>query len=438
MKKIKINISGKLFLYSIFIICLTLVGVYGFNIFFLDSFYIKEKKQEFPRIANRVDYFLENDQEGLEIFIKNMRENNGINILLMSRDEKKWVNSRGGSGDGFKKSDLKNGEFLLKKQKMTGAKILVYNYKAIDGRWVTIRNSLSALDGYKKEIIEFNIIGGIFAILISLFVSGILSKKVINDIEKLNHNAKNISNLIFDKNEVVDRNDELGDLGDCLENTSEKLKKSIKDLEDFVSDTSHELKTPISIISTKAQILMGDVRGDKKLEESCKIILKESSNTKKMISNLLLLSKMDKKIKLEKDRLSLKKMVEEILERYDYIEMAKNLDIDLDIEMDDIFADKIYFKIALENIIHNALKYSPSDEKIFIKLEKDRKLMVKNTFENSFDIEKILDPFNRGENTREEGSGLGLTIVKKILELNEITYDILVDNDNFEFNIYLS
>lgn len=438
MKKIKINISGKLFLYSIFIICLTLVGVYGFNIFFLDSFYIKEKKQEFPRIANRVDYFLENDQEGLEIFIKNMRENNGINILLMSRDEKKWINSRGGSGDGFKKSDLKNGEFLLKKQKMTGAKILVYNYKAIDGRWVTIRNSLSALDGYKKEIIEFNIIGGIFAILISLFVSGILSKKVINDIEKLNHNAKNISNLIFDKNEVVDRNDELGDLGDCLENTSEKLKKSIKDLEDFVSDTSHELKTPISIISTKAQILMGDVRGDKKLEESCKIILKESSNTKKMISNLLLLSKMDKKIKLEKDRLSLKKMVEEILERYDYIEMAKNLDIDLDIEMDDIFADKIYFKIALENIIHNALKYSPSDEKIFIKLEKDRKLMVKNTFENSFDIEKILDPFNRGENTREEGSGLGLTIVKKILELNEITYDILVDNDNFEFNIYLS
>lgn len=438
MKKIKINISGKLFLYSIFIICLTLVGVYGFNIFFLDSFYIKEKKQEFPRIANRVDYFLENDQEGLEIFIKNMRENNGINILLMSRDEKKWVNSRGGSGDGFKKSDLKNGEFLLKKQKTTGAKILVYNYKAIDGRWVTIRNSLSALDGYKKEIIEFNIIGGIFAILISLFVSGILSKKVINDIEKLNHNAKNISNLIFDKNEVVDRNDELGDLGDCLENTSEKLKKSIKDLEDFVSDTSHELKTPISIISTKAQILMGDVRGDKKLEESCKIILKESSNTKKMISNLLLLSKMDKKIKLEKDRLSLKKMVEEILERYDYIEMAKNLDIDLDIEMDDIFADKIYFKIALENIIHNALKYSPSDEKIFIKLEKDRKLMVKNTFENSFDIEKILDPFNRGENTREEGSGLGLTIVKKILELNEITYDILVDNDNFEFNIYLS
>ncbi len=438
MKKIKINISGKLFLYSIFIICLTLVGVYGFNIFFLDSFYIKEKKQEFPRIANRVDYFLENDQEGLEIFIKNMRENNGINILLMSRDGKKWVNSRGGSGDGFKKSDLKNGEFLLKKQKTTGAKILVYNYKAIDGRWVTIRNSLSALDGYKKEIIEFNIIGGIFAILISLFVSGILSKKVINDIEKLNHNAKNISNLIFDKNEVVDRNDELGDLGDCLENTSEKLKKSIKDLEDFVSDTSHELKTPISIISTKAQILMGDVRGDKKLEESCKIILKESSNTKKMISNLLLLSKMDKKIKLEKDRLSLKKMVEEILERYDYIEMAKNLDIDLDIEMDDIFADKIYFKIALENIIHNALKYSPSDEKIFIKLEKDRKLMVKNTFENSFDIEKILDPFNRGENTREEGSGLGLTIVKKILELNEITYDILVDNDNFEFNIYLS
>ncbi len=438
MKKIKINISGKLFLYSIFIICLTLVGVYGFNIFFLDSFYIKEKKQEFPRIANRVDYFLENDQEGLEIFIKNMRENNGINILLMSRDGKKWVNSRGGSGDGFKKSDLKNGEFLLKKQKTTGAKILVYNYKAIDGRWVTIRNSLSALDGYKKEIIEFNIIGGIFAILISLFVSGILSKKVINDIEKLNHNAKNISNLIFDKNEVVDRNDELGDLGDCLENTSEKLKKSIKDLEDFVSDTSHELKTPISIISTKAQILMGDVRGDKKLEESCKIILKESSNTKKMISNLLLLSKMDKKIKLEKDRVSLKKMVEEILERYDYIEMAKNLDIDLDIEMDDIFADKIYFKIALENIIHNALKYSPSDEKIFIKLEKDRKLMVKNTFENSFDIEKILDPFNRGENTREEGSGLGLTIVKKILELNEITYDILVDNDNFEFNIYLS
>nr|WP_307776062.1 HAMP domain-containing sensor histidine kinase [uncultured Cetobacterium sp.] len=381
---------------------------------------------------------MENDQEGLEIFIKNMRENNGINILLMSRDGKKWVNSRGGSGDGFKKSDLKNGEFLLKKQKTTGAKILVYNYKAIDGRWVTIRNSLSALDGYKKEIIEFNIIGGIFAILISLFVSGILSKKVINDIEKLNHNAKNISNLIFDKNEVVDRNDELGDLGDCLENTSEKLKKSIKDLEDFVSDTSHELKTPISIISTKAQILMGDVRGDKKLEESCKIILKESSNTKKMISNLLLLSKMDKKIKLEKDRLSLKKMVEEILERYDYIEMAKNLDIDLDIEMDDIFADKIYFKIALENIIHNALKYSPSDEKIFIKLEKDRKLMVKNTFENSFDIEKILDPFNRGENTREEGSGLGLTIVKKILELNEITYDILVDNDNFEFNIYLS
>lgn len=434
LRKNKASISKKMFIYSVGIVIVAMLVSYGFNILFLDLYYKREIKKDFPEIAIKIEKYLKkNEIETLEKYIKLLREKNGITVLIMEENEKRWNNSRGGFGKGFSLENLKNEEFLIKKQRETEAKIIVYNKKILKNRWISIRTSLSVLDYYKNEIVYFNILGTIIAVLIALICSRIFSKKVIEDIDRLSKKAEDISNLKFDKNNLVKRDDELGKLGENLEKMSFKLETAIADLESFVSNSSHELKTPIAIISSKAELLMKEVSKNKNLEESCTVILRESFYMKELISKLLTLSKIGSLTTLEKKSINLEELIKGILERYDYIELSKNLEIELSGLDKNIIVDKDFFSIALENIIHNALKYSEQDSIVKINYNKNL-LVVENETKNIENINLIFEPFSRGENgIREEGTGLGLTLVKKILDMNKIKYEVKLNEKVFKF-----
>ncbi|MBC2850262.1 HAMP domain-containing histidine kinase [Cetobacterium sp. 8H] len=436
MKRTSSSISKKMFFYSVGIIIVAMLVSYGFNIFFLDLYYKREIKKDFPEIAIRIERYLEkNETETLEKYIKLLREKNGITILIMEENEKKWNNSRGGSGKGFSLENLKSEEFIIKKQRETEAEIIVYNRKVLNNRWISVRTSLSVLDYYKNEMGYFNILGTVIAILISLICSRIFSKKVIEDIERLSRKAEDISNLKFDKNNLVERDDELGKLGKNLEKMSFKLEKSIKDLESFVSNSSHELKTPIAIISSNAELLIKEDIENKRLQEKCRVILRESFYMKELISKLLTLSKIGSLTTLEKKSINLEELIKGILERYDYIEFSKNLEIKLNGLNENIVVDKDFFSIALENIIHNALKYSEQDSVVKINYNKNL-LEIENEAKNikNINLNLIFEPFSRGENgVREEGTGLGLTLVKKILDMNKIKYEVKLNEKVFKF-----
>lgn len=434
MKKIRLSISKKISIYSIGLISILLVVSYVFNMFFIDSIFINDKKKELPLIVNIVeDFLLTNKKSDLEKYINDIKEKRGITIFIMNKNLKKWENKKGGFGNGFSMENLKSEDFFIKNKRRTGSKILVYNQKIKTGQWISARISLTFLNTYKSDLLYFNISGIIFSVIISLIVSRIWVKKLLKDIEILNRKAKDISNLNFNKNNIIKRDDEIGDLGKGIEKMSINLESSIKQLEEFISNVSHELKTPISIISSNIQLLMNEKKIDLITEEKYRNILKESYYTKILIEKLMRLSKLENQKKIEFKFIKLNKMIEEILERYDYIELAKNLEIKLDILKNKYFINEDMFRIALDNIILNSMKYS-KDNGILKIYEEDKTLFFENEILKEFSLDNLFDPFVRGSNSsREDGTGLGLTLIKKILELNNINYGIELKNKKFIF-----
>ena len=433
------SLSKKIFLYSALIIIIAMILSYIISVFFLENHFISERKEEFPEIAREVEYLISNNKKlDLENYIKNLKEKKDITVLIMAEGEKKWVNNRGGSGSGFLIENLENKKFFIKNQRLTEAKILLYNEK-IENRWVSIRTSLSILNYYKREIGYFNLLGAFIAIFISLIFGKLFSKKFVKDIEILQNNTKEISKLNFKSNLEIKRDDELGELSENIRIMSEKLEIAINDLESFVSNTSHELKTPLAIISSKVQVLMKNENIDLETLEIYKTILRESYYTKELISKLLILSKLDILKEIKNEEVKLKELILKIVERYDYIELSKNLIINLDIEETKVYTDKEFLQIALENIIQNSLKYSEDDKEINIELKNNvLKVTNKMLFDKNIDLEKIFIPFNRGENfSRIDGNGLGLTLVKKIFLLLNIRYEVYIKDETFNFIIYL-
>lgn len=412
---------------------------YTISIFFLESHFISERKEEFPKIARELEYLILNNKKlDLENYIKNLKEKKDITVLIMAEGEKKWVNNRGGSGSGFLIENLESKKFFIKNQRLTEAKILLYNEK-IQNRWISIRTSLSILNYYKKEIGCFNLLGAFIAIFISLIFAKLFSKNFVRDIEILQNNTKEISKLKFKSNLEIKRDDELGELSENIKVMSEKLEVAINDLESFISNTSHELKTPITIISSKVQVLMKNENIDLETLETYKTILRESYYTKELISKLLILSKLDVLKNIKNEEIDLRELTLRIVERYDYIELSKNLIVNLDIDKIKVYTDKEFLQIALENIIQNSLKYSEDDKEVNIEL-KNNILKVTNKMlpNKNMDLEKIFIPFNRGENfSRIDGNGLGLTLVKKIFLLLNIKYEVYIKNETFNFIVYL-
>ncbi|WP_432205429.1 HAMP domain-containing sensor histidine kinase (plasmid) [Cetobacterium somerae] len=432
------SLSKKIFIYSALIITIAMIISYSISVFFLEYHFISERKKEFPKIAREIEYFIK-DNKNIELknYIKNLKETKDITVLMMSEKEKKWINNRGGSGSGFLMEDLEDKKFIIKNQRLTEAKILLYNQK-IENNWISIRSSLSILNYYKKEIGYFNLLAAIIAILIGLIFGKIFSKKFVKDIETLQANTKEISKLNFKSNLEIDRKDELGELSKNIKKMSEKLEVAINDLESFVSNTSHELKTPIAIISSKVQILMKNENIDSETLKIYKTILRESYYTKELISKLLILSKLDVSTSIKRENINLKGLLLKITERYDYLEFSKNLTLNLSLKDIIILTDKELLQIALENIIQNSLKYSQDDKEVKIELE-DNVLRIENEMllDNEVDLEKIFIPFNRGKNQRIEGNGLGLTLVKKILLILDLKYKVYIEENKFNFIIYL-
>ncbi|MGL5702016.1 MAG: sensor histidine kinase, partial [Cetobacterium sp.] len=114
---------------------------------------------------------------------------------------------------------------------------------------------------------------------------------------------------------------------------------------------------------------------------------------------------------------------------------------DIDLKIFDLFisGDLNLLKIAINNLVQNMLKYSPEDSTIFITFENNI-ITFKNPiyFNKVININEIFEPFQRGENAFNEnidGSGLGLSLVKKILQLHKFQFDLAIENSSFIFNI---
>lgn len=156
-----------------------------------------------------------------------------------------------------------------------------------------------------------------------------------------------------------------------------------------------------------------------------------------LVKDLLLLSKLSSNFNLEKEEFNLKDLLKESMEKFEFLELKKDLTWEIDLKDMSMKVNKKLFRIVLDNLVQNALKYSPENSLIKI-YSKEGKIFFENPiYIEEVDREKLFEPFFRGKNATElniEGSGLGLSLIKKILDLHKVDYNIVIENDRFIFS----
>jgi signal transduction histidine kinase len=293
---------------------------------------------------------------------------------------------------------------------------------------------------FEKNFLDFLIIVLTFAAgigaLISVFLGYFTTRKMLSPINKVTEAARKISSSDLGRRlEVSGPDDELKKLALTFNSMLDRLEKSFKRQKQFVSDASHELRTPISVIKGYVDLLdrWGKEKEDVR-DEAIDAIKKETDNMKKLMENLLLLARGDdSELKKEENLFDFNNLVEEIIKEFKVMESDITLIFEDDAEIE-FYGDPNLFKQLFRIFLDNAVKFTAKNGKIKIKLGR----LDKENFFFSIaddgpgisqsDLPFIFDRFYQADKSRSrksnKGSGLGLAIAKQIIDSYNGTIEI--------------
>ena len=301
--------------------------------------------------------------------------------------------------------------------------------------------------------------------IISMLILGVLgayifAKQMTKPIIQLSHDTHDMSNLAT-VSTVIERDDEIGILSQDVHAMYNKLRETIsmlenevlkvKELEEnqrnFFSAASHELKTPIAATSVLLEGMLanlGDYQNHPKYLHEC---LKLMNIQASLISEILELVNLDGgKIKPNAQMIKIVDVVNEIIPAFQTLAEANNQQLQLDIPLDQFsFTDKSMLQKVLSNILMNAVQNTPSGGSIRIMSTKNNGLYSVSVFNSGAYIDerellKLFEPFYRVDKARSRGrgySGLGLTIVQKMLQAMDLPFSLRNTDDGVLFQLDL-
>ncbi len=273
-------------------------------------------------------------------------------------------------------------------------------------------------------------VGGV-VLLIAIAVSILLASKIVRPIEHLKTVADNYARGKFTDKAIVFADDELGDLSKAFNYMSEEIKIADDVKNNFISSISHEIRTPLTSIMAWSETLSYGASQEEQ-KEGLEIIEKESKRLTGLVETLLDFSK------LEADRLvpdmkvfNIGALVENIAKQFLQVAKQKRLSINTEFSHQKIkfYGDEYRLKQVLINIIDNAIKHSYNGGKIDIKLylsEDKRDLIIQVDDQGEgilkYDVSNLTTLFYKGDE-KKQGSGIGLAVSKKIIDMHAGTID---------------
>lgn len=358
-------------------------------------------------------------------------------------------------------SKLNNGQSVIEEwtEPWTGMRLLVAIQPVMkEGRvneLIMAITSLQQISEANDALQLFYMYIGIGGCALILLLSLIFSKIVAKPLLSLNRIALRMARLDFSVKSPIRSQDEFGSLSDSLNGLSEKLDTTLQELQqanrqlredmehkqrieqmqkEFVSNASHELKTPLSIVRGFAEGLKDGV-GESKRERYLDVILDETGKMEALVRDMLELTKLESgTIKLRKSSFWVSELMEEIVDKLSHHLNDKQLKV-VTVTANEpvVHADQEKIEQVIFNILVNAIRYAVPGSEITVRIE-DEEGRVRMSIENEGDgippdqLEHIWERFYRAERSRNRktgGTGLGLAIVKHILELHESKYGVV-------------
>lgn len=314
--------------------------------------------------------------------------------------------------------------FLLIFSCMSTAIVISFNYYIENGIKQNYMEVLSIILG----------LSNLFGILFTLIIGSKINKKLLSPVETMTNTVKEISIKDLDKRlDVRGSKNELKDLAKTFNDMLDRIQTSVEQQNRFVSDASHELRTPISVIQGYANLLSRWGKNDKTvLDESILAIKSESENMKMLVENLLFLARGDKDTqKFEREDFMFDDLIDEIVKETKLIDSKHPIIIEYN-EKFMFNGDKKLIKQALRIFIDNSIKYTPEGKNIILNSYVKNSNAVISIDDNGIGISEedlpfIFDRFYRADKSRTKesgGTGLGLSIAKWIIDKHNGTIDV--------------
>ncbi|MDR1831271.1 MAG: HAMP domain-containing histidine kinase [Fusobacteriaceae bacterium] len=423
-----------------------LLGILVVNSVYLERFFVREQKEkllEIGRVLTDPAYVV--DLQNIE-----MHSNVSISIKkleMLNQFEKSSMMSR---------SEIDDISGLLKQGKMIFSEVRFLDYRGKslilfipyrEDMYFEILSPLNFLEEGAGASTKYNVRLVVVIFIFGCLASFVFAKKISQPLVELKNIANNISRSDFSQKFEYGSRDEVGQLGISINKMAEELENNITEInnknlmlekevehekrlekmrKEFIANVSHELKTPIAIIQGYAQGLAEGVVAAEDMDFYTSTIMEESVKMNNLVQELLLVSKMESsRMEFNRRHMDYYPTIQDFIRKFsrDNKKIYYAGPGEIRVVCDDKFIDRV-----MNNFIVNALKYSTENSDIGIEVTEeaeDFKIAVKNETDrlNPEDLGDIWIPFYRKDAARDrDGHGLGLSIVKGILENHKCPY----------------
>ena len=466
MKK---SIKIRLAVTYIGIMCLSLAVMLLVNSLFLEKFYLRKKTESLKKVYNTMNdtsdtrYYssLADDEK-----FKQYCDENNLSMIVVEdvtsrilfayakNSERLYSEIQFGVLDDFvrgKREILEATDNYIVEKKTDDVKAMdsVNMVGVLDnGNGFLITTPAQSLKDSALISNVFYLYIGLFTIFISSVVIWFISRHITRPLQQLSELSKEMANLNFDAKYTSTSEDEIGVLGNNLNRMSGELEKTIselrtannelqKDIEkkeqidemrkEFLSNVSHELKTPIALIQGYAEGLQECINDDQESREFyCDVIIDEAAKMNNMVKKLLSLNQLEfGNDTVNMERFDLTELVKGVVQSAQLLASQKEAEIRfLQEEPISVWGDEFKIEEVVTNYVSNALNHVDFEKKIEIKAVKRGDVVRLSVFNTGAripeeDLDKIWIKFYKVDKARTReygGSGIGLSIVKKIVE----------------------
>ena len=454
------------------------------NVKFLEPYYIRDKEMQFIHVYEELQNAVKkgtisNDEVQDELHV--LCEKSNISYIVLDMDNEKLITNV--HDTNMLKQQLAG--YLLN-QAQKGGKVLdsTDNYQLMRSQdpwnqseyiemWGQLDDNVNFLIRSPVESIResvalsnrFLIYVGMGTLIICMGLVWYFSRRITKPIQELAELSDRMANLDFEAKYTSGGNNEIGELGDNFNRMSQKLEKAISELKqannslqqdieqkekmeqmrtEFMGNVSHELKTPIALIQGYAEGLKEGVNDDPESRDFyCDVIMDEAGKMNRMVKNLMTLNQLEfGNDKVEFELFNLTELIGGVLQSMDILSQQK--DVKLIFREENpvyVWGDEFKIEQVVRNYVSNAYNHVNEEKIIEVKILREDGLAKVTVFNTGKpipeeDVPRIWDKFFKVDkaHTREYGgNGIGLSIVKAIMESMHQQYGVKNYDNGVEF-----
>lgn len=477
------SIKKQLSIIYIGMIVLTILACAVANLFFLERYYVANKTKSLENMYEQLSYFLEEDiilSDDSKTILQLMVEKSNISfmiqdeeseIILATTNDMDWLQYQL-TGYQFNKntnmitqlSSTDDYEIWRSIDVRTGMEYIeMWGYFST-GEAFIVRTPMDSIEESVGLSSKFFLYVGCLLGLFSIIVIRFLAKRITEPVLELAKLSTKMADLDFEAKYTGGGNNEIGVLGASFNAMSYKLEQTISELKiannelqqdlenkekleemrtEFLSNVSHELKTPIALIQGYSEGLKEGVSDDVESRNFyCEVIMDEAEKMNQLVKSLLELNQLEfGNGDLVMERFNVVEIIKGILQSLDIMIQQKECKVLLDLE-DTVYVWGDQFKIehVLRNYLTNALNHVDGDNVIQIKIKENEKARISvfntGTPIPEADVDRVWEKFFKVDKARTReygGNGIGLSVVKAIMESLHQAYGVKNYDNGVEF-----